>query len=103
MKRQEGESPEAVSRRQQAARERHAEQRGERLAAARQVADQLQAKTDERLRQHPNEAKGRSPQELSARASTTDPESRRMKMADGGTRPAYNVQAATMTDTGIES
>lgn len=32
------------------------------------------------------------------RVSTTDPESRVMKMADGGFRPAYNVQLAT--DTG---
>jgi hypothetical protein len=37
----------------------------------------------------------------SARASTTDPEARRMKMADGGTRPAYNVQAATTVESGI--
>lgn len=31
----------------------------------------------------------------SARASTTDPESRRMKMGDGGTRPAYNIEFST--------
>lgn len=30
-----------------------------------------------------------------ARASTTDPEARVMKMADGGFRPAFNVQMAT--------
>jgi hypothetical protein len=30
-----------------------------------------------------------------ARASTTDPESRRMKMGDGGIRPAYNVEFST--------
>lgn len=34
-----------------------------------------------------------------ARASTTDPESRRMKMADGGFRPAFNVQFATDGDS----
>ena len=33
----------------------------------------------------------------SNRVSTTDPESRVMKMADGGFRPAYNVQFATDT------
>jgi hypothetical protein len=32
-----------------------------------------------------------------ARASTTDPDARNMKMADGGFRPAYNVQFATDT------
>ena len=34
-----------------------------------------------------------------ARASTTDPEARKMKMGDGGFRPAYNVQFATTLDT----
>lgn len=32
---------------------------------------------------------------VKARASTTDPEARKMKMGDGGTRPAYNLQFAT--------
>lgn len=36
-----------------------------------------------------------------ARASQTDPEARRMKMPDGGTRPAYNAQFATDTRTGV--
>ena len=36
----------------------------------------------------------RSPSDSSARASTTDAEARRMKMGDGGFRPAYNVQYA---------
>ena len=35
------------------------------------------------------------------RASTTDPEARIMKMADGGFRPAYNVQFASLPDTGV--
>ncbi|HEY4260697.1 MAG TPA: hypothetical protein VGM98_11080 [Schlesneria sp.] len=34
-----------------------------------------------------------------ARCSTTDPDARRMKMADGGTRPAYNVQLVTTDET----
>jgi hypothetical protein len=34
-------------------------------------------------------------QKDATRASTTDPESRVMKMADGGFRPAYNLQFAT--------
>jgi len=101
LKRQEAEPLNAVSRRQQAARERHLRQQSERLAEARQVAEELQVKWEARLRRHPNEAKGRSAEEKSGRASTTDPESRRMKMADGGTRPAYNVQLATTVGTGI--
>lgn len=35
------------------------------------------------------------------RASTTDPEARIMKMADGGFRPAYNIQFASLPETGI--
>ena len=38
--------------------------------------------------------------EEKARVSTTDPEARVMKMADGGYRPAYNAQLAT--DTGSQ-
>jgi transposase len=34
-----------------------------------------------------------------ARVSTTDPDARVMKMADGGYRPAYNVQFATDVDS----
>lgn len=34
---------------------------------------------------------------VNARASTTDPQGRRMKMTDGGHRPAYNTQFATDT------
>jgi hypothetical protein len=34
-------------------------------------------------------------------ASTTDPEARIMKMADGGFRPAYNVQSASLPDNGV--
>ncbi len=34
------------------------------------------------------------------RTSTTDPEASRMKMPDGGTRPAYNVQFATTVEWG---
>jgi transposase len=35
------------------------------------------------------------------RASTTDPEARIMKMADGGFRPAYNVQFASLPGSGV--
>ena len=42
----------------------------------------------------PKQATGKQP-----RASTTDAEARVMKMADGGFRPAFNVQFATATDS----
>jgi transposase len=44
---------------------------------------------------HRNKAKGHP------RVSTTDPEARVMKMADGGFRPAYNVQFATDHDSDV--
>jgi transposase len=79
---------------QRAARDRAARERVERLeealAAQRELSDQ-QARTAEKS--------GRERRE--ARASTTDPAARRMKMADGGTRPAYNVELATTTRGGL--
>jgi hypothetical protein len=101
LKRQEDEPLDAVSRRQRAARERHTRERAERLAAAWQAAEELGAKQSERVRLHPKEAAQRKTKDKPAWGSTTDPEARRMKMPDGGTRPAYNVQCATTTDTGI--
>jgi hypothetical protein len=41
--------------------------------------------------------KDKPSKQRSPRASSTDPEARLMRMADGGTRPAYNVQFATDT------
>jgi transposase len=37
----------------------------------------------------------------STRASSTDPEARRMQMPDGGTRPAYNAQFGTDVNSGL--
>lgn len=75
--------------RQQAARERAARERLERLRRAKVEVRKVQASREARK-------KGDGTQ---ARASTTDPEARRMKMPDGGFRPAYNVQFATTLDT----
>ena len=43
---------------------------------------------------------GRATTKRAARATTTDPEARVMKMADGGSRPASNVQLAADTRSG---
>jgi transposase len=85
--------PAASKNRSQAARERAAEERAGRIRAA--------------LEQLPQIAQAKPPKDRNkARASTTDADSRVMKMADGGFRPAYNVQLATATDsqviTGVE-
>lgn len=71
--------------RRRAAAERVAADREQRIEQALQELAKLQQQKEER--------KSGSGQE--ARSSTTDPEARRMKMGDGGFRPAYNVQFAT--------
>jgi transposase len=86
----------AVSRRQRAARERAAHERQERVTAALREAEQIAAR-----RQEVERTKGVRAQDEKVRASTTDPEARTMKMADGGYRPAYNAQCATATVGGV--
>jgi transposase len=77
--------------RQQQARERAARERLERVGKAIEAARHLAAQREKRK-------KGDG---TKARASTTDPDARNMKMGDGGFRPAYNVQMATDADSGI--
>jgi transposase len=78
--------PAATSRRVAAARERATSERAERVRKALEHLPELEA------------AKRRAGKPAkAARASTSDPEARVMKMADGGYRPAYNLQLATDT------
>ena len=76
--------PGASSKRQKAARQR----------AARERADRIRQALDEMPKA---ESKKKAGEKDTARVSTTDPEARVMKMADGGFRPAYNVEIATDT------
>lgn len=78
------EDPAAVDRRERGARQRAARERAERVRAALGRLPEL-------------EARKKAGEEAKARCSTTDPEATVMKMADGGSRPAYNVQFATDT------
>lgn len=78
--------PAASSRRIAAARERAATERAERVRAALAALPELEAA---------KRRNGKPPDE--ARTSTTDPDARVMKMADGGYRPAYNAELATDT------
>ena len=70
-------------------------------AQHRAAADRL-ARVEEALAQLPaiqaTKDRQRDKQPTAARVSTTDPDARVMKMADGGYRPAYNVQVATDVD-----
>lgn len=75
---------EQVTTGQQAARERAAKERVERV--------------EEALKQMPSaKAAKKKGEEDKARVSTTDPEARVMKMANGGFNPAYNIQLAADT------
>ena len=100
MRRELDDDPGASSRREQAARERAAAERERRVDAA------LAALADVERRKKPRAKKdGESDEEHARRseprASTTDPEARVMKMADGGFRPAFNVQFAADTATQV--
>lgn len=77
--------------RRQAARERAARERKERIDEAIKQRDEL-AKQREKRKKGDGE---------STRCSTTDPDARKMKMANGGYDPAYNVQFATDGDARV--
>jgi len=81
----------ASNQRIKAAKERAARERAERVKAAQTALGDIKAQRQERQNTRPNGKKPKEP-----RASTTDPQARVMKMADGGFRPAYNVQVASV-------
>lgn len=95
LKNQVDENRQAASLRQQAARARAARERQQRIEQALAERDKLAAK-----REQQRQEKGVKFDPAQLRTSTTDPEAARMKMADGGTRPAYNVQFATTVEGG---
>jgi hypothetical protein len=102
LKREIDADPDASNRRRRAARERAALERQERIA---QALDQL-AQVEEQKKKKPapkkeNESEEQHKKRSEPRASSTDGEARVMKMADGGFRPAYNVQFTTATDSQI--
>ena len=74
--------PSGGDRRRTSARKRAAEEKTERLKQAKSEMDKL----------HQQRAERRGSPTSEPRVSTTDPEARRMKMGDGGFRPALNVQ-----------
>lgn len=80
-----------ASRREQSARERADRQRSERIERALE-----EMKEAEKRKRSKNGKK-----KTEARTSTTDPDVRVMKMADGGFRPAYNVHLATDTNATV--
>jgi transposase len=81
----------ASHRRARAARERAARERSERVKAAQTALAEIKQQREEREEKRGNGKKPKEP-----RASTTDADARVMKMADGGFRPAYNVQVTSV-------
>jgi Transposase DDE domain len=82
---------------QQQAQLRAAQERQQRLQHALSELEQLEQQRSQRGR---DDEKDRG-SVADARASTTDPEARKMKMADGGFRPAYNVEFNTAAGSGV--
>ena len=74
-----------LSARQQAAQKRSAQ---ERIGRLKQALEEVKKVAEAREKRKKGDG-------ASARASITDPPARRMKMGDGGTRPAYNVEFVT--------
>lgn len=90
LKREVEDDPGAETRRRQAARERAARQRQERIEAALARLPEL---AEIKKRQ------GKAAED--ARVSTTDAEATIMKMGDGGFRPAYNLQFGSDSESQI--
>lgn len=91
LKREVDEDPDASNQRIRAAKERAARERAERIEAALNTLDEVEARREER-----KQTTGKATEKRKEpRASTTDPEARVMKMADGGFRPAWNVQVVS--------
>jgi transposase len=81
----------ASNQRIKAAKERAARERSERVKAAQTALAAIKQQRQEREEKRGNGKKPKEP-----RASTTDADARVMKMPDGGFRPAYNVQVASV-------
>jgi transposase len=88
------ENPDELTRRQGSARQRSASERQARIEEALKQCAQLEAERAERAQRAGQPAQA-------ARASTTDPEARVMKFANGGYGPGYNVQFSTDTSSGV--
>src|SRR5437588_793496 len=90
LKREVDSCSDASNQRIKAAKERAARERSEHVKAAQAALGDIKRQRQEREEKRSNGKKPKEP-----RASTTDAEARVMKMADGGFRPAYNVQVAS--------
>jgi len=100
--RQQLESPSqsaGLTTRQKAARQRAAQEKQQRLEQAMAQLPELKRKQAEAEQRAGQGQHGQKVRERQPRVSTTDPEARRMKMANGGFNPAVNVQLASDTES----
>jgi transposase len=88
LRREVDDNPAASNQRIRAAQERAARERVERITAAREACAEIAKQREQK--------KDNGKKKTEPRGSTTDPQARVMKMADGGFRPAYNVQVASV-------
>jgi transposase len=89
--------PGVSSRRRKARQERAKRERGLQVERALKALAEVEAQRARRKRTN----KAKTAKQKGPRASTTDADARVMKMADGGFRPAYNVQFASLPANGI--
>jgi transposase len=97
LKREVDVNSDASNQRMRAAKERAARERAERIEAALNTLDEVEAQRKERKPM--TGKKVDKPKE--PRASTTDPQARVMKMPDGGFRPAFNLGFASDPRSGM--
>src|SRR6188768_3169884 len=83
------------TKRREAAQQRAAQERQDRLARATAT---VQKRQHERAARAPRRDEAPPDQ---TRASETDPDARKMKMSNGGYAPAYNTQTVTDTENGL--
>jgi transposase len=95
LKQETDDDPDASNRRIKAAQERAARERAERVAAAQKALSEI---TQRRKQREKKRGDRKKKQNKEPRASSTDPDARVMKMADGGFRPAYNCQVSTVAE-----
>jgi hypothetical protein len=84
--------------RERAARERAVRERETQLRRALAELPKVQAVRDQNAKRE-GKARREQRRDPEVRVSTTDPEARIMRMADGGYRPAMNLQFASDTET----
>jgi transposase len=99
LKKEEAEFPGVYERRKMQSKERYAREKKERVQAALRSLES--ARSEKTINAKRNHEKVSENDLNEIRASTTDPEVRKMKMGDGGYRLAYNTQFSTGLDSRV--